>query len=113
MKRYQLSKAGVSATEGIERFNGDKEMYEEVLTNFVNDTSFAQLCEAVENKDVDAAFKAAHSLKGVAGNLSMNRLFDDIYPMVEILRAGSLEQVEDYMVTVKKDYEDVIQAISA
>lgn len=111
MKRYQLSKAGVSATEGIERFNGDKQLYEETLLKFPADKSFSMLCEALDNKDVKAAFCAAHSLKGVAGNLSMNRLFEDIYPMVEILRAGSMENVDEHMEKVKKDYDDIIQAI--
>ncbi len=112
MKRYQLSKAGVSANQGIERFNGDKGLYEEMLNNFVNDKNYFSLCEALERKDVDAAFSAAHSLKGVAGNLSMNRLFDDIFPLVEILRAGSLENIEEHMEKVNKDYQDIIAAIS-
>ena len=111
MKRYQLSKAGVSATEGIQRFNGDKEMYEQVLRGFADDKHLEMLCEAVERQDVKAAFAAAHSLKGIAGNLSMNRLFEDIFPLVETLRAGSLENLEEGLEKVKKDCEDILQAI--
>lgn len=113
MKRYQLSKAGVSATEGIARFNGDKELYEETLKKFPNDDNYSKMCDAIEADDVTAAFRAAHSLKGVAGNLSMNRLFEDIVPMVEILRAGSMEQVEMHLEKVKQDYQEVIDAIHA
>ena len=113
MKRYQLSKAGVSASEAIERFNGDKKLYEEMLLSFPQDQQYGNLCEALNTRDIKAAFVAAHSLKGLAGNLSMNRLFEDISPLVEVLRNNSWDNADEYMTKVHQDYQDIIRAINS
>ncbi len=111
MNRYKLSKAGISANEGIARFGGNAEIYEKFLTKFPTDPNFAGMCESIEQQDVKAAFAFAHALKGVAGNLSMNRLYDDLFPLVEELRSDRLEKAEKLLCAVKQDYKEVIDAI--
>lgn len=112
MNRYKLSKAGINATEGIARFNGDKDIYERVLNAFQRDKNYALLVEAIQKKDMKAAFSAAHSLKGVSGNLSLTRLYNDIQPLVEVLRAGSFENAEALLQPVIRDYEEIMKALS-
>lgn len=111
MNRYTLSKAGISAREGIARYNGNAAAYEEILKKFPTDPNFAGMCEAIEQRNVQTAFEFAHALKGVVGNLSMNRLFDDLFPLVEELRSGRLEKAAELLGAVKQDYEEAVAAI--
>ncbi|MDY4609989.1 MAG: hypothetical protein SPD11_05180 [Sphaerochaetaceae bacterium] len=107
MDRYKLSKAGVNASEGIKRFNGNAEMYGRFLKHFLDDVNYQAMCESIKVKDVGSAFSAAHALKGIAGNLSMNRLYKDLCPLVEQLRSGSLENVDILLLPVMQDYSEV------
>ena len=63
--------------EGIQRFNGNKELYEKFLTSFPEDIHYEQMLEAIEQKDVDAAFQGAHALKGITGTVSLAKLHRD------------------------------------
>ena len=47
-----------------------------MLGKFINGNSIDQMIALYENKDFRGLFAAAHSLKGVAGNLALTPLFD-------------------------------------
>ena len=113
MNRYRLSKAGINANEGIQRFNGKKEIYEKFLMEFPEDPHFGELVKSLEAADASAAFQAAHAMKSLTGNLSLNQMHKDLIPLVEVLRAGSLEDAAELIGPVKADYELVVQAIKA
>ena len=55
---------------------------------FLRDESFAKLQAAMEADDMEAAFTAAHTLKGVCGNLAFTRLFTLMSDLTEDLRHG-------------------------
>ena len=112
MNRYRLSKAGVSVGEGIRRFGGNAEKYEQLLARFQEDGHFEAMCEAIARGDAGAAFAAAHALKGVTGNLSMNRLYQDLFPLVEALRAGSLADAEALLAPARQDYAELAAALN-
>lgn len=112
MNQDKLSAAGIDAGEGIERFGGKQAVYEKFLYRFPNEALFAQMCDAIDKQDAKEAFAAAHSLKGQAGNLSMNRLYDDLCPLVEELRCGSLAQAKALLEPVLRDYQAVIAVLT-
>ena len=112
MNRYKLSKAGINANEGIARFSGRAELYEKFLYQFPQDENFSLLCAAIRQQDVKAAFIAAHSLKGIAGNLSLTKLYEDLCPLVEQLRAGSLSGAEALLQSVRCDYEALLSVLT-
>lgn len=60
-------------------------MYFEFLNSFVEDTLMSRLKQAVQNGSVDDAFEAAHALKGLCANLSIDSMSKMLVPMVEIL----------------------------
>ena len=70
------------------------------------DPSFAQLREAVAAADWESAFRAAHTLKGVAQNLDFGDLGRSAAALTEALRGTKL--LEDYSL-----YESVVQAQTA
>ncbi|MFR8178530.1 MAG: Hpt domain-containing protein [Christensenellales bacterium] len=50
--------------------------------------SFDELCEAVNRSDWESAFRAAHTLKGVAQNLGFDRLYAVSVPLTEAMRGA-------------------------
>ena len=51
------------------RLHSDR-LVQKFLLKYLDDPSFQQLCTAMEAKDYEQAFRAAHTIKGVCQNLS-------------------------------------------
>lgn len=84
--------ADYAATMG--RFPGKESMYLRFLDMLFQDESLGQLGAALEDGDIAGAFAAAHTLKGVAGNMGLTPLYQAVCAILEPLRAG--EQRGDY-----------------
>ncbi len=92
----------------MERFMGSEETYREFLDMLFDDDNLANLGEAIESGNLDMAFEAAHTLKGVAGNMGLKRLYAAVCDMVDPLRRR--EQRNDYDVlyeSVKTEFHEV------
>ena len=59
------------------------------IVMFLEDDSFRTLCTAMEQGCCEEAFRAAHTLKGICGNLSLDRLYDSASQLAELLRPGN------------------------
>ena len=59
---------------------------------FLEDKSYSQLKQALEDKNFEDAFRAAHTLKGVCQNLSLDRLYEVSRDLTELLRDRTGEQ---------------------
>ena len=93
-----------------------EKLVERFIAKFPDDGSFSNLCAAMENGDCDRAFRAAHTLKGVSGNLCLNRLFSSVSRLAEALRgkAEGIPAGADLMLEeVKRDYQLTVNAIRA
>lgn len=58
----------------------DEAMIKRLLGRFINDTSFRALEQAMAEGDVQAAFNAAHTLRGVCQSLSFTQLCGTLTP---------------------------------
>lgn len=56
------------------------------ITKFPDDKSFAELSQAMAEGDRASAFRAAHTLKGVSANLSLDQLLRSVVVLTELLR---------------------------
>ena len=74
---------------------------------FLRDTSMEELRAAMEMKDCEKAFQAAHTLKGVCLNLGFSGLLKPVEVGTELLRAGAFEQAEPVMASVEEMYKAV------
>ena len=76
---------GVDVTSGLQRVAGNKRLYRDLLAQFASKQRSVseRIATALENGDRNQAERLAHSLKGAAGNLGINQIFDS---------AGSLER---------------------
>ena len=81
------------------RFFGNEGMYLRFLDMFFQDESFQQLDNALDAGDLKDAFAAAHTLKGVAGNMGLTPFYEAVCVIVERLRTE--EPRKDYPVLCK------------
>ena len=82
------------------------------VCKFPNDTSYVELKEAVENKNYEEIFKAAHKLKGVTLNLGLMKIFHIADNITEIYRDQQEHNVEELMNELAEEYDKVINAIN-
>ena len=114
MDRETCKNAGIDYEEGVSRFVGNADIYEKFLRDFVNDPTFSALESALSARDIKAAFQAAHTLKGVTGNLSLTDLYSDLVKLTDALRGeGDLSLADSLYPAVRSDYERAISFISA
>lgn len=81
---YATAKSRLQSDALIQRF----------VFKFLSDGSYQALCEAVQAGDNQAAFMAAHTLKGVCQNLSFDKLAASAGALTELLRHWETEPVD-------------------
>ncbi|MCR5097325.1 MAG: Hpt domain-containing protein [Lachnospiraceae bacterium] len=81
-----LREYGANVDEGIARCAGKEELYLKLVGRIPADKNFAALPEALDSGDLDAAFEAAHGLKGVLANLSLTPVLEPVTRITESLR---------------------------
>lgn len=90
-----------------------EERIEKYITKFLNDQSFANLQNALEQHNTEEAFRAAHTLKGVAQNMGFDRLASSAQLITEKLREGDMIQANQLFFQVNDDYNLTISSIRA
>lgn len=86
--RAQFEAYGADYDATMERFMGNEDMYRRILGMLFQDGCAEQIEAALAAGDLTAAFQAAHTLKGVAGNLGLTPLYGAVSALVEPLRRG-------------------------
>ena len=110
-RRKQLEAAGIDVASALERMMGSEALLERLLGKFLDDPQYPALRAALEAGDMERAVSAAHTLKGVCGNLSMTELYGLFTRQVDALRAGDLPLAHGIMAEIAPVYEQVTAAI--
>lgn len=110
-RRQLLLDAGIDVDEALDRFLGNEGLLVKFLLRFSEDKNFARLKQAMDQQDAVEAFEAAHTLKGVTGNLSMEEIFRQVSTLVEDLRAGDLATAADKMPALEDAYFKTMTAL--
>lgn len=71
-----LARYGIDYAEAMERFCGNESLFARIAVKYLDDPHVDALEAAMASGDAAAAEREAHSLKGVAGNLSFVCLYD-------------------------------------
>lgn len=114
-----LKSYGADYTQTMERFLGSESFYLRMLGMLPDDESCAQLGRALDEGNLEDAFRAAHTLKGVAGNLGLKPLYEAVCQIVEPLRRREASDRYDAMYrTVREEvrraeqlYRDLTQGV--
>lgn len=87
------------------RFMGSEAMYLKFLNMLPQDDSMDRLEAALAAGDLAAAFEAAHTLKGVAGNLGLTPLHRAVCAIVEPLRTGEQIDYRPMCMAVREEFQ--------
>ncbi len=83
------------------------------LLKFADDGNYQKLVDAVALKDGEASFAAAHTLKGIALNLGLSRLFDPVEAITEAVRHGWTDEAAELLPAVTDNYNETLRIIRA
>lgn len=107
-RKQALLEAGIAVEDALERCMGNEMLLERLLDKFTEDKTYAELLQAMTEKKQDQAVHAAHTLKGVCGNLSMERLYHLLEKQVEVLRQNDWDSAEDLMPAITQAYQALV-----
>lgn len=102
-----MTEAGVDVKDGMGRFVGKLDLFVKIFRKYDDDNNMELLREAMEAGNVDAAFNAAHTLKGVCGNLSMKKMFDVASQMTEFLREKDMDSARQMMPKLEEEHQKI------
>lgn len=101
----------IDVADAAGRFMNKDSIYKKFLFRFPEEKGFGELFDKLENGTTEEAFRAAHTMKGLAANLSLKSVNAVLVPMTEVLRAGERpqkEQVEE----LKQAYEETLTVVA-
>ena len=96
-----LKQFGADTEKGLAMCMGNEALYLRLAGSVPGEERFDDLSDAIKKGDLDAAFDAAHALKGVLGNLSLTPLYETASEITELLRAKT-----------DTDYSDLLEKLA-
>ncbi|MBR4580705.1 MAG: Hpt domain-containing protein [Lachnospiraceae bacterium] len=102
-----LKAFGADTESGMARCINNEAFYLKMVEKSLADGSYAKLKESIEANDLDAAFEAAHALKGVLGNLALTPIFEPVSEITELLRARTQTDYGVYLEKINAKYEEL------
>lgn len=93
---------------------GNETFVRKYLKKFAEDTTVGDLNRYVAEKEYENAFRAAHTIKGLALNLELLPLNGIIIDLTEILRNTIHEddKIKSLLLAFNKEYNTIIQKIN-
>lgn len=88
----------------LARFGNMESFYIKFLKKFVDDKSFETLSSGIENKNLKDIKDGAHTLKGVAGNLGLKKIYDISKKLMEIN-----DEIDENIIMLYKDLKNEIE----
>lgn len=86
----EMLTVGLNVPDMIEHFMDREDMFMKYLKKFFDSAGnvVLELTTAAENEDYQGMLFAAHSLKGLAGNIGLNGVYIPAKKIVDDIRAG-------------------------
>ena len=84
----------IDVDTALTRVRGNKKLYKKMLEMFMGGAEFGQFDEAIEGGDIARAADVAHGIKGMTGNLGLDRLYEISASITENLRHGNKDEAE-------------------
>ena len=108
----QLKSLGVDVDGLLDLFGGDEDAYLEILQTFLGDLASYDVIAPLENGDVETACQNAHALKGAAGNLRMQPLFEMYTKINDALKNNDIETAKEAYEAGKNIQQQIIECIN-
>ncbi|MDR0943344.1 MAG: Hpt domain-containing protein [Ruminococcus sp.] len=115
----KLTEAGVDVASALSRMLNKEEMYKKFLRKFRDDTNIFSLRDVIDGNDSFSAenceqvFHYAHTVKGVAGNLGLTKIYNESSYICELTRDGIADasDIRKHMAVLMEDYNSLIAVL--
>lgn len=108
----EMQALGADVKEGMGRVMDDQSLYEMMLGMFVDEVEKDVISvDDFDKEDLEELTKRVHTLKGVAGNLSITPLFDGYMQALTQLRAGDAKGAKETFAAMLPTQEKVLDCI--
>jgi len=112
MNLIDFAKAvGMDLNDVIDRFSGNTALLVRMLKKFPGDKAFSDIESAMAKGDYASASEAAHSLKGLSGNLGLNNLYKIAGGMNQAGKEADYSEFEIFFAELKREYGKVLTAV--
>jgi HPt (histidine-containing phosphotransfer) domain-containing protein len=103
----------INADEGVGRVMNNAGLYHKLLAKFKTETSLDEIFTRLSEGDYENAQTAAHTIKGVAGNLSLIELFRQTLELENQIKARSVspDQIERVKLTFAETIKNIDKVI--
>jgi HPt (histidine-containing phosphotransfer) domain-containing protein len=99
----------INFDEGLKRMMNNTKLYVRLLSKFKADTNLDELSAQLEAGDYEKAQMAAHTVKGVAANLSLTEFFNKIRDLEYQIKEKSVQP--GALDTVKAVFEETLKKL--
>lgn len=90
----------------------DAKRVERFVRMFKDEPTYANLMAAFETNDIESAFRAAHTLKGLGSSLGFSKLSKAASDLTEYLRPKADMNCPPLLDNVKKEYSAIIAVLN-
>ena len=99
----------IDFNEGVKRVMNNAKLYIKLLAKFKTDANFEELSASLAAGDLEKAKGQAHTIKGIAANLSLTELYKQVLELENQIKAQAVDpnQVE----IVKTVFEATVQNV--
>lgn len=101
--------AYIDMNEGLQRVLNNKQLYIRLLKKFAAETNLTALNDAINVNDLSAAREKAHTIKGIAANLSLKKLFLAVQELETKVKEGIADQ--EMMKSIQNIFNETITHI--
>lgn len=107
------SLSGIDLATGLKRLNGNDLLYKRLLLDFLERYTYftEEIRNALYNKDISSALLQAHTLNGVAGNLSLIKVQEFALGLEEAIEGNSGIDIDSMLIKIDKELQLVFQSI--
>jgi HPt (histidine-containing phosphotransfer) domain-containing protein len=99
----------VNFEEGLKRVMNNTKLYVRLLAKFKADTKLDELSAQLEAGDYEKAQITAHTVKGVAANLSLTELFERIRDLESQIKEKAVQP--EALATVKTVFDETLKKL--
>lgn len=105
--------AGINIEEALERLDGNKELYHEILNEFSkgNDNIIHEIRDAVARKDMILARRLVHTLKGTAASISANTVRAAAIELEKAIKQEAPDGVDSLIDNLENALNEVLESV--
>jgi HPt (histidine-containing phosphotransfer) domain-containing protein len=99
----------INIEEGLQRVLNNKLLFIRLLKKFMNETNLIALTEAINTDDLTKAKERVHTIKGIAANLSLTKLYVETQELEAKIKEGIADKV--MLQSVQETFDETIKQI--